>query len=81
MNNIYSKVEIKTKLNKTDAEVIEMWEKEWDDYHLTVIHYFKFRPNDLLIFNIEKDDPIKIYKFFKPYFNLDMTYYGHYGKT
>ena len=72
---------IKTKLNKTDAEVIEMWENEWDDYHLTVINYFKFRPNDLLIFNIEKDDPIKIYKFFKPYFNLDMTYYGHYGKT
>ena len=35
----------------------------WYQYICDVLHYFKERPNDLLIFDIEKDKPIEIINF------------------
>ena len=68
-------------LDKSKEDVIKMWSEEWDSHHLEVISYFKNRPKDLLVFNIERDEPAKIQEFFKPYLELDMDHYGHYGKT
>jgi hypothetical protein len=79
-NGFYLK-SISVILNKSESEVVEMWKSEWDTHNLNVINYFKDRPNDLLIFNIEKDRPQKIYKFFKPYITLNMRHYSHYNKN
>ena len=68
-------------LNKSEDEILEQWKNEWDTHNLNVISYFKNRPNDLLIFNIEKDPPMKIHEFFKSNIDLNMSYFGHYGKT
>lgn len=48
-------------LNK--KRVLVYWSKCWDEHHANVIEYFKNRPDDLLIFNIEKDHPQKLCDF------------------
>lgn len=57
--------------------MLEIWSELWDTHHAAVIEYFKDRPQDLLIFDIEKDPPSKITEFFAPYFHLDPELYGH----
>ena len=66
---------------KTYQQVFTHWTKEWYNHHQDVIKYFKNRPNDLLVFNIEKDNPFKIKNFLKDYIHLDTRYYKHVGKT
>lgn len=65
----------------TEAELIERWSQEWDEHHAAVIEYFKDRPQDLLIFNIDTDSPEKICDFFKDIYELDPSLYGHHNKT
>lgn len=62
-------------------EVLNRWSQEWDDHHRAVQEYFKDRPNDLLVFNIETDDPEKIVSFFKDYFILDKRLYTHQNRS
>jgi hypothetical protein len=50
------------KLN--DHQLIEKWLLEWEDHHNDVLNYFKDRPDDLLIYNVDHDDLDKIKKFF-----------------
>ena len=69
------------KYNKSTQELIDKWSDDWDNHHLNIINYFYNRPHDLLIYNIETDKPTKIHTFFKPYFNLNLVHYGHYGQT
>lgn len=64
-----------------EAELIARWSQEWDAYHAEVLEYFKDRPQDLLIFNIDTDKPEKICEFFKDMFTLDPSLYGHHNKT
>lgn len=55
-------------------ELIQLWKDDWYEHHLDVISYFKNRPQDLLVYHIEKDPFSKIVDFFKPYgiiFNTD----------
>ena len=68
-------------LHTTKEEVLSRWSKEWDDHLRAVKDYFKDRPNDLLVFDIEKDEPQKLVNFFKEDFNLDAKYYKHLNKT
>ena len=65
----------------SENEMIQKWSDEWDYHHLEVISYFYEKPNKLIIFDIEKDNPVKLEKFFKNNFNLNTKFYGHYGKT
>ena len=44
--------------------LIEKWKYQWNTHTNNVIEYFKNRPNDLLIFDIEKDPFSKIEDFF-----------------
>lgn len=62
-------------------EVIEKWSRDWDEHHAAVLEYFKDRPQDLLIFDIKKDSPVKIREFFKDYFDLDVSLYEIYNQT
>lgn len=68
-------------LKLTEEEMLEQWSHEWDEHYRDVLEYFKKRPNDLLVFNIEKDNPEKIKSFFKDNFNLDTRYYKKKNQT
>lgn len=68
-------------LNISQPEVIEKWSREWDTHHAAVIEYFRDRPQDLLVFNIENDDPKILVDFFKENYLLDSKFYGHKNKT
>lgn len=45
--------------------LVNIWRVEWNDHHKKVKQYFKHRPKDLLIFDIENDSFEKIVEFFK----------------
>lgn len=63
------------------AKLIARWSQEWDDHHAAVLEYFKDRPQDLLVYNIETDQPQKICDFFADRFNLDPKLFSHLNKT
>lgn len=67
--------------NISEADLITRWNQEWDEHHANVIEYFKDRPQDLLIFNIDTDNAEKICEFFKDTFELDPSLYEHCNKT
>lgn len=58
--------------------MVARWSKEWDEHHAAVIEYFKDRPNDLLVFNIEKDNPQELVDFLANAYDLDAQHYKHY---
>ncbi len=64
----------------TNEQVVDKWKEDWNKHHTEVINYFKNRPNDLLLFDIETDDVQKIVDFF-PNMNLNSIHYIHKGKT
>ncbi len=68
-------------LNISTSEVIIRWSNEWDAHHAAVLEYFKDRPDDLLVFNIDSDPPAKLVEFFKPYFKLRADLYQHKNKS
>ncbi len=63
------------------TKMYEIWSEMWDAHHAAVLAYFKDRPQDLLVFDVEKDPPSKIVEFFAPYFKMDPALYGHKNKT
>ena len=68
-------------LHKTEQEVLAKWSKERDEHHKAVIEYFKDRPNDLIVFDIDNDSPQKLKNFFKDYFVLDVKHYKQRNKS
>lgn len=68
-------------LKLSEKEVLDLWSKEWDQHHREVIAYFKDRPQDLLIFDIDVDTPQKIIDFFQDNYELDAQHYLHKNKT
>lgn len=68
-------------LQLSEKEVLALWSKEWDQHHQAVITYFKDRPQDLLIFDIDNDSPQKLVDFFQDNFVLDAAHYMHKNKT
>lgn len=50
------------KLN--DQELVDRWVLDWRNHHEDVIDYFKYRPNDLLVYDINNDSIDKIKNFF-----------------
>lgn len=63
----------------TKEQLIARWRQEWDTHHAAVQAYFKDRPGDLLVFNIETDGGDKLCQFFKQNMNLDLDpkHYQH----
>ena len=58
------------------------WRRQWDDRHSDVKEYFRERPGDLLVFNIEKDSPEKIRDFLHGTgLNVDVRKWGRYNKS
>lgn len=67
--------------NISKEEVIAKWKQEWYSHLKNVSMHFQNRPNDLLVFNIEKHNVDRIVKFFAPYFHLDKSFWDHKNKT
>ena len=71
----------------TKEEVINYWRQDWYDYICQILHYFDKHPKsskrkyDLLIYDVENDNPQKICKFLKKYQNpfakCDAKKFGH----
>ena len=68
-------------LKLSKEEVLAKWSKEWDDHHHAVLEYFKDRPNDLVVFDIDTDAPEKLVAFFKDNFALNPKFYAHLNQT
>ena len=65
----------------TEEEVLTLWESQWYTHINNVLEYFKDRPNDLLVFNIEEDDATKIKDFFSEDLDLDVSHWKQHHKT
>jgi hypothetical protein len=67
---------IMSRLHINLNQLLDKWRLEWDNHHKEVAEYFKGREEDLLIFNMEKDDPQKIVEFLKNFYTLDKNKYA-----
>jgi glycogen synthase len=71
--------------NFTEVDLIELWSKQWDEHHAAVLDYFKDRPQDLLIINIDEGTDLekgqKIADFFAGRYMLDPNKFGHLNRT
>ena len=63
-----------------DDEVIQYWKNQWNEHMTSVKEYFKVRPNDLLIFDIETETH-KLNDFFSKYIEIKKTEFGNHNKT
>ena len=80
--NLGGMLERDMKFYKCDMDdSIKRWRLLHSEHTTDVISYFKNRPNDLLIYNIFKDNPQKIVDFFKDIYKLDLSYWNHIGKA
>lgn len=52
-------------VDNTD-ELIKIWRSQWYIHHDNVLTHFAGRPNDLLVYNIDKDPFAKLIDFFMP---------------
>lgn len=57
------------------------WKHDWYEHISNVKNYFKHRPNDLLVYDIEKDDMSKIKEFFKQDINFQIDKFPHSFRT
>jgi hypothetical protein len=48
---------------KDPSKILSIWTEEWQNHHERVREYFKDRPKDLLVFDIELDNVEKIKEF------------------
>jgi hypothetical protein len=62
-------------------KLVKKWESDWIKHHKAVLEYFKDRPNDLLVFDIEKDSGMKLVKFLRGSINFIPYKLPHAHKT
>lgn len=66
---------------KTEAEVEDLWRRQWRTHHARVREFFKDKPGRLLEFDIEKEGGAELSAFLAPHFKTDPSFYGHVGKA
>jgi len=64
-----------------EDELVEKWIKDWYEHHVDVLFYFKDRPNDLLVYDIEKDSSSKIMAFFDSDLKFKHSNMSHLNKS
>jgi hypothetical protein len=70
----------KETLNLSEEEIIELWKKQWNTHINEVKEYFKERPNDLCIFDIETEGD-KFIKYIGNLIELKIFEFPHRNKT
>jgi hypothetical protein len=81
-SNLVKYVDIYKKIYKTNSikDITDIWKKEWIEHHDAVQEYFSHSKNFLIIYNIEKDNFLKLKNFFlqkKIIFNTDKFPHEH----
>lgn len=66
---------------RTSGDVIAAWDKDWDEHLADVQTAFADRPGQLLVFDIEQDDPQRLVDFLAPDFELDASHYGQSNRS
>lgn len=66
---------------RTIEEALLQWTLEWTSHLQDVKRFFSDKPSQLLVFDIERDDPIKIVDFLRPDFDLDAGYWKRSNET
>ena len=66
--------------NLTEQEVIEYWKKQWNTHIDDVRNYFKDRPEDFLIFDIETESD-KFVEFMSSFKNIKKKLFGNFNVT
>lgn len=66
---------------EADAEVEGLWRDQWRAHHAAVHAYFADRPQQLLVFDIEKEDGHALSTFVAPHYRTDPEKWGHVGKA
>lgn len=67
-------------LNSSE-EVERKWRIDFFKHHYKVLKFFNDKPDSLVVFDIEKDDPEKLCKFFHGVYDLDPDLYGHHNRS
>ena len=57
------------------AELERYWRNDWRRHHADVVEHFA-GSRQLLVFDIERDDPAVLERFLRP-FSVDLSHYGH----
>jgi hypothetical protein len=64
-------LEIFKRLYNADEDTVkQLWIAQWDNHHASVKEHFKDRPQDLLVYDIDKDNSQKIVDFVSPTYKL-----------
>lgn len=63
------------RVHASEEELGDCWRREWRQHHEAVEAHFFDRPEDLLVFNIERDSPERLVSFL-PEFDLDLDHWG-----
>ena len=67
---------------KNSSDIIDVWKKQWMEHHDAVKEYFTRNPNQLLIYDIEKDNLSKLKNYFTPRdIFFDTAEFPHANKT
>lgn len=78
VNDINLLAEMKRRFRLDEAGLLERRER----HHARVIEYFRDRPEDLLVFDIEKDNGEKLCRFFRERWpKMNARKWGHWNKT
>ncbi|MGM0577805.1 MAG: sulfotransferase [Myxococcota bacterium] len=63
------------RVHATEEELGECWAEEWREHHDAVRDYFRDRPGDLLVFDIDRHGPERFVEFFDD-LDLDASVWG-----
>jgi len=66
--------------HQNEQELDECWMNHWNSHQKLVLEYFSGRPESFLEFDIEKDSPMKLVRFFDD-LNLDAGHWGHHNRV
>lgn len=58
----YLNIDKKRRAKSTES-IITLWKQQWDAHHSDVLSYFKSRPQDLLVLDIENSDGTELDRF------------------
>ncbi|MDO5641185.1 MAG: sulfotransferase [Paracoccus sp. (in: a-proteobacteria)] len=61
-------------------QICAHWLRDWAEHHAAVTTHFATRPRQLLVFDIERDDPARL-RDFLPEFGLKRGYWRHHNPT
>ncbi len=57
------------------------WLQEWYRHHANVLDFFQAMPQQLLVYDFDRDEPAKLVRFLSSGWNLDPAFFGRHNST